>query len=239
MFGELLFAMYAMPCLLNGSGYRIPGRTAQDECDLRDYIRLAELSSRQQLRLLLIRLFPKAVDDFAELAKISDPVNIDWPLNTVRRYWRALHTGFRNPVTRRTDPNCIPCRSWVLGKHHARQDCYLIHVDGHEVVAIDYHELHPQVGSFIWAHQHVICEIDDDQTEDGEFESRGSPTSEKHCDCGHECKGGHPCPNAPLYIQTGGPEPSSNKPKMGEKSPVGFGNGYGPYKGDGGVPFDP
>lgn len=86
MFGELLFAMYAAPCLLNGSGYRVPGRTAQDECDLRDYIRLAELSSRQPLRLLLIRLFPKAVEDFAELAKISDPANSDCVLGT--HIWR-------------------------------------------------------------------------------------------------------------------------------------------------------
>lgn len=33
------------------------------------------------------------------------------------------------------------------------------------------------------------------------------PSSEHQCDCGHECKGGNPCPQAPLMIQTGGPTP--------------------------------
>lgn len=33
------------------------------------------------------------------------------------------------------------------------------------------------------------------------------PTMAEHCDCGRECKGGHPCPRAPLMIQTGSPEP--------------------------------
>ena len=65
------------------------------------------------------------------------------------------------------------------------------------------------------------------------------PTTLAHCDCGRECKGGRCKHDAPFVIQTGSPEPTLDKPKMEEKSPVGFGNGYGPYRGDGGVPFDP
>jgi hypothetical protein len=33
------------------------------------------------------------------------------------------------------------------------------------------------------------------------------PSSEHQCDCGHECRGGNPCPQAPLMIQTGGHTP--------------------------------
>lgn len=47
--------------------------------------------------------------------------------------------------------------------------------------------------------------IDVDSVEVGNPTTVLPPTKAEHCDCGHECKGGHPCPCAPYYVQSRDP----------------------------------
>ncbi len=256
MSGEVLFAMYALPCLLNGSGARVPGRSAQNEADLRRHISSDSSKGARPLRLLLGQLFPFAVTEFANWAQIGDHVNTVWPLFRVREYWRHKHLGWTTP-SGVIDPVCKVSAVRVKGKHTAvtNPEVFIIEFDGLEKLVVDLYGLNPVVGTRIFIHQHVICEVEEScdylrsigldggENQFGRAEPRDSeektgavyetspvglggrydlvtgihadgdrvevgnpttalpPTTAYHCECGRECKGGHPCPNAPHYAQ--------------------------------------
>lgn len=250
--GAHLFACYARTCCENGSEGN-GGRSDADISLLLDFVLRNDLADEEPLQQLLCRMFPDPVKECfsSDGNSKGNPVDFIWPISLVRTYWRHTHTGPKSDVTSsRPENGCRTIRAKVLRKHPSVEKVYEVEVEGEKVFVIDLFDLKPTPGEFVYFHQHIICEIDDDQADtkqscpqlqsitvehvDSAFvgtfavptgcrslvdeEDPGDvqvgvpatvlpPISEKPCDCDHECKGGHPCPRAPIMIQTGGPEP--------------------------------
>ncbi len=234
MSGEVLFAMYALPCLLNGSGARVPGRSAQNEADLRRHISSDSSKGARPLRLLLGQLFPFAVTEFANWAQIGDHVNTVWPLFRVREYWRHKHLGWTTP-SGVIDPVCKVSAVRVKGKHTAvtNPEVFIIECDGLEKLVVDLYGLNPVVGTRIFIHQHVICEVEEScdylrsiglDGGENQFGRAESPDSEEIYEQG--VRGGEvirppELPTVPLASSgQPGEEPASGNPKFGYLFPI-------------------
>ena len=289
--GVHLFARYARTCCENGNEGSSNRSTKYIE-ELGRLVDRNDSADEKLLQQLLCRAFPGPVNECfgSDGDSKANPADFIWLINKVQTYWRYTHTGPKTDVIpSRPENGCRTIRAKVLRKYSNVDRLYVVGVEGADVFTIDLFDLKPSPGEFVYFHQRVICEIDEDRTEDGDLKYRGGevikppglqtdssiavpgmpftsksrefdltgkspeikfddgagdvligvpatvlpPTKQAHCDCGHECKGGHPCPNAPHYAQFRDPSSEVVSPGRApgksdnyETSPVGVGGGY-------------
>lgn len=160
--GAHLFARYVRTCCENRNG----GVSMTDQDLLDGYVRSNDLSDEERLRQLICLMFPDPIKECfsSDGNSKGNPADLVWPIDLVQKHWRYTHTGPKSGVTSsRPENGCRTIRAKVLRKHPSVDKVYEVEVEGEQVLVIDLFDLKPTPEEFVYFHQRVICEIDDDQ----------------------------------------------------------------------------